>query len=99
MFTYYPFTYLFSVSPLGSVVTDPVINARIGDTVVLNCGAKGGPNNQFTWTYLPSNEVITTEQAVEIKNMTELNGGDYVCNVSNEAGFEESTTTINGMPQ
>ena len=65
-----------------------------GDQLQLNCLSEGGPELEFTWI-LPSstNDAINTDTLI-IANVTTSDGGDYTCNVTNDAGSENYTITV-----
>lgn len=87
------------VSPAGSIAIDPplsVINSFNGITVTLTCNAEGGPGNVFQWTHqVTGTEVATSSQFSVL--LTVSTAGEYKCTVSNLAGNESNSTTINGM--
>ena len=61
-----------------------------------NCTAKGGPFNNFTWTYKRSGNVVASGQQLTF-NSRASKGGDYQCLVVNLAGMEAVSVTLNGM--
>ena len=94
---------LFStVSPLGSVSVsaDPSQSLYVdGDDVSLSCSAEGGPSNEFQWTLNDVNLTNETGSSLELTNITaDSNGGVYTCIVSNEAGIDEDSFTVNVSP-
>ena len=90
--------YAFSiVSPIGSVEIIPsLLNAVPDETITLTCTAKGGPNNEFNWIFIPTEEDVASTSIFIIQNVTALDGGEYLCNVSNEVAYGESQVTVNG---
>ena len=71
-------------------------NSISGDTVLFTCSADGGPGNEFNWTYLRNpNDVLSSMELLNLTS-TAMIGGDYQCLVSNLAGNESATVTLNG---
>ena len=62
-----------------------------GDSVVLNCTARGGPVNIFSWNY---NGTTVYNQTVTITNLTVSNALTYTCTVGNPAGNGTDTTQV-----
>ena len=86
-----------TVSPFGSVTADPSeITIPFNGKAVFNCSALGGPDNQFTWTYLNTGDIVSNESDLIIEMATLNNAGEYECTVSNSAGSESVTTDLNG---
>ena len=70
-----------------------------GDDVSLSCSAEGGPSNEFQWTLNDVNLTNETGSSLELTNITaDSNGGVYTCIVSNEAGIDEDSFTVNVSP-
>ena len=63
-----------------------------GEQLVLNCQSDGGPQLEYAWIFEGSE--IASTSTLTIDNVTASNGGDYTCNVSNDAGYENDTITI-----
>ena len=63
-----------------------------GSDIELNCTSEGGPQLEFTWIF--SNSTIDNDAMLNISSATVTNGGDYTCNVTNDAGFSSNTTTV-----
>ena len=63
-----------------------------GSDIELNCTSEGGPQLEFTWIF--SNSTIDNDAMLNISSATVTNGGDYTCNVTNNAGFSSNTTTV-----
>ena len=84
------------MSPDGSVLVSPrVINSTNGTMVTFTCEEEGGLNNVFDWRYLETGEVVSNTSTLTLISTAAI-GGDYVCEVSNQAGFENATGTLNG---
>ena len=63
-----------------------------GEQLVLNCQSDGGPQLEYTWIF--SGNEISNSQTLTIDNVTASNGGDYTCNVTNDAGYDIDTVTV-----
>ena len=62
------------------------------EQLVLNCLSDGGPQLEYAWIF--SGNEISNNQTLIIYNVTDSNGGDYTCNVTNDAGYESDTVTV-----
>ena len=62
-----------------------------GDSVMLNCTARGGPDNIFSWNY---NGTTVYNQTLTITNLTVSNALLYTCQVGNPAGSTSDTTQV-----
>jgi len=76
-------------------------NATITQVVVINmvtytCYADGGPGNTYEWVRLRDNSVVSSTQELILDNTDPLDGGDYQCNITNDAGNTTVMTTLNG---
>ena len=63
-----------------------------GEQLVLNCQSDGGPQLEYAW--ILSGNKISNNQTLTIDNVTASNGGDYTCNVTNDAGYDIDTVTV-----
>ena len=63
-----------------------------GEQLVLNCQSDGGPQLEYTWIF--SDSEISNNQTLIIDNVTVSNGGEYTCNVTNDAGYDNDTATV-----
>ena len=72
-----------------------VENSFDGDAVQFNCIAQGGPENEFVWRYLRTEETVSTTQQLNLTS-DESVGGQYQCEVFNLAGNDTSIVTLNG---
>ena len=85
------------MSPSGSVLVSPrVINSTNGTTVTFTCEEEGGLNNVFDWRYSRTGEVVSDTNTLTLTSSVAI-GGDYQCEVSNQAGYERATGTLNGI--
>ena len=86
------------MSPIGSVDINPsVASILVGEDVTFECSSDGGPDNQYQWTNLQSGDIISNIPYLVIESVSVSDGGQYECNVSNEAGYETAVSTINSM--
>ena len=60
--------------------------------IELNCTSEGGLQLEYSWIFL--NNSIDNDYMLSIISATVSNGGDYTCNVTNNAGFDSNATTI-----
>ena len=72
-----------------------VANSTDGNDVHFVCSAQGGPDNQFTWRYLRTGEMVSSIQQLGLTS-DESVGGQYQCEVFNMAGSDAATVTLNG---
>ena len=63
-----------------------------GDQLMLNCLSEGGPQLEYSWIF-SSNQIASTP-ILTVDNVNVSNGGEYTCNVTNEAGSESDTITV-----
>ena len=63
-----------------------------GSDIELNCTSEGGPQLEYTWIF--SNSTIDSDAMLNINSAAVTDGGDYTCNVTNNAGFSSNTTTV-----
>ncbi len=78
------------------VVIPETANSFQGEVQTFNCSAMGGPGNMFSWTRLYDNTIVgnTSNLTVNVSGATD--GGQYRCEVSNQAGNESQVTILNG---
>ena len=68
-----------------------------GDYVTLNCTARGGPDNIFSWLY---NDIsVGSTQMLTIVNFTISDALTYECRVDNPAGNDTDTTQLYFEPR
>ena len=71
-------------------------NTHVGELVIMTCDALGGPGNVFMWTRTLEAVVVGNSSVINITIDSAFDGGVYSCYVSNAAGYEDSSVTING---
>ena len=64
--------------------------------VTYTCYADGGPGNTYEWLRLRDNSVVSSMQELTLDNTNPLDGGDYQCTITNNAGETTAMTTLNG---
>ena len=90
-------SFYLAVSP-GNIFTvpDANINATIGDTVIFQCGALGGPDNVYSWTRLSDGTVVANQTVLTITADNAYDGSIYQCRVENAAGNVSKSITLYG---
>ena len=68
----------------------------MNNDVTYTCYADGGPGNSYRWIRLRNNEVVSVTQELTLDNTDPLDGGEYRCNITNNAGNDTAMTTLNG---
>ena len=63
-----------------------------GSDIELNCTSEGGPQLEYSWIF--SINTIDNDAMLSISSATVSDGGDYTCNVTNDAGDSSNTTTV-----
>ena len=90
-------TFLFTVSPEGSVTISPLdVIATFGDNVTFNCTAMGGPNSTFQW--VKNGNVVGNDNILNLVAINASFGGIYSCIVNNSAGTDSASTTLYVAP-
>ena len=82
----------FTVAPYNATITGVVVNT----TVTYTCYADGGPGNIYEWLRLRDNSLGSSIQELILDNTDPLDGGDYQCTITNDAGDTTIMTTLNG---
>ena len=84
------------MSPEGSVVIEPSnIDTSFGDNVTFICSSLGGPYNQYQWTHLETDNIVSNEPQLTISSVSFGDGGNYQCEVSNMAGNGIAVSSLN----
>ena len=63
-----------------------------GSDIELICTSEGGPKLNNIWIFL--NSIVDSDALLNITNATVSKGGDYICNIANDAGYDNYTTTV-----
>ena len=69
-----------------------------GDQLELNCSSEGGPDLEYSWSRTNTFSATTTTNTstLTISDLATVDGGDYTCTVTNDAGTNNSTITVYG---
>ena len=83
----------FSVAPYDVVVRGDNTYSQ-GQQLQLTCSSGGGPQLEYTWIF--SDDIIPNQNTstLTIDNVTTTDGGNYTCNVTNDAGVDYDTITV-----
>ncbi len=73
-----------------------ITNSFRGDSVTFACSALGGPGNRFSWTRLHDSMMVGSMSSLTVNVSGATDGGQYRCDVTNLAGNDSETTTLNG---
>ena len=86
---------LITVSPQASLAEASINRTYFeGETVLLQCTSKGGPNNTYQWQVNGTESDGETTQNLTRSNAMASTGGIYTCSVSNEAGSDNDSTYV-----
>ena len=64
-----------------------------GSDIELTCISEGGPELEYSWIF-SSNGIVDNDDVLDITSATISHGGEYTCNVTNDAGYNSSSTII-----
>ena len=69
-----------------------------GDQLELVCSSEGGPALVYSWSRVNdfSNGTITNTNSLTVSDLATVDGGDYTCTVTNDAGTTSTTVTVYG---
>ena len=69
-----------------------------GDQLELNCSSEDGPDLEYSWSRTNTFSATTTTNTstLTISDLATVDGGDYTCSVTNDAGTSMNTITVNG---
>ena len=65
-----------------------------GEQLQLNCLSEGGLVLEYTWLFSDSIIPNANNNTLIINNVNTTHGGDYTCNVTNDAGFDSDMITV-----
>jgi len=88
---------IYIVTPYGVNITGDNRYPH-GSQLQLYCLSEGGPQLEYSWIRANTfaNDTITNTNNVTISNVTTLDGGNYTCTVTNDAGSSSNTVTVYG---
>ena len=98
------YSHLFAETPVFSSTPPKSITVQnIGETIRLNCSAKGSPLPKITWykdsVIINSTTIVTRDEVaseIEISHFAPLNKGTYTCVARNEYNDEINKTVSVG---
>ena len=70
-----------------------------GDRLELTCFSEGGPGLTYNWSRTMNDftlDTTTNTSTLNISSVGTVDGGDYTCTVTNNAGTNISTITVYG---
>ena len=85
------YSVLYIVDPYN-VEINGVRRYPYGSGIELTCTSEGGPQLDYSWIF--SNSEIETDAVLNIPMAAVSDGGDYTCNVTNDAGSDSNMTTV-----
>ena len=65
-----------------------------GNDLLLNCSSEGGPQLEYAWLFSGNTIANASNNTLMIDNVNTSHGGDYTCNVTNDAGYDSNTVTV-----
>ena len=65
-----------------------------GQRLQLTCSSEGGPQLEYTWIFSDGAIPNQNTNTLTIDNVSTTNGGDYTCNVTNNAGVGYDAITV-----
>ena len=82
-----------TVAPYNVVVMgDNLYNQ--GEQLQLNCLSEGGPVLEYTWIFSGNIIPNANTDTLTINNVSTTDGGNYTCNVTNNAGNANNIVTV-----
>ena len=90
----------FSAVPHNVTITDSTgaailtnsTTVDIGDALVLNCNASGGPGNTYRW--FKDDVSFDTDRILYISSVKATEKGQYECRASNYAGYSSAKVNV-----
>ena len=74
------------------ITGDNLYNQR--EQLQLNCSSEGGPLLEYTWMFSDNIIPNANTDTLIIDNVNTTHAGDYSCNVTNDAGTDSDTITV-----
>ena len=93
----YEFLTFSLVAPFNVNIMGEMLHSQ-GEQLQLNCSSNGGPVLEYTW--LHSGNIIPNAKTnvLTITNVNTTHGGEYICNVTNNAGYDSEDITVHSKP-
>ena len=93
----YEFLTFSLVAPFNVNIMGEMLHSQ-GEQLQLNCSSDGGPVLEYTW--LHSGNIIpnANTNVLTINNVNTTHGGEYICNVTNNAGYDSEDITVYSKP-
>ena len=73
-----------------------ISNVTMNNVITYACYADGGPGNSYQWLRLRDSDVVSITQELTLDNTDPMDGSNYQCTITNNAGIDTSLTTHNG---
>ena len=88
---------MYTVAPYNLNITGDNTYPH-GSQLQLHCSSEGGPQLEYSWsrTNTFSNDTTTNTNTLTISSVTTLDGGNYTCTVTNDAGSSSNAFTVYG---
>ena len=83
----------FSVAPYNVMIMGVNLYNQ-GEQLQLNCSSEGGPDLEYTWLLSSSMIPNANTSTLVINNVSTTNGGNYTCNVTNDAGNDTDSIIV-----
>ena len=84
---------VFSVAPYNVTITGDNLYNETED-LELTCLSEGGPELVYIWSFSGNIIVNATDSTLVIEDVGTADGGDYTCNVTNNAGYQSDNITV-----
>ena len=84
--------FVYSIVAPCNVKIIGIRNYPYGSAIELTCTSEGGPQLNYSWIF--SDSIIEKDAMLNITGAAISAGGVYTCNVTNDAGYNSSTTTV-----
>ena len=65
-----------------------------GEQLQLNCSSEGGLVLEYSWIFSGDIILNANTNTLTINNVNTTHAGDYTCNITNNAGYQNNTVTV-----